>query len=335
MPPQSLTLPTHPSSPGTMSAEDADYLVEEVSTEDDFWKVSSLLSETSVAAGGVDVVLSRDEVRHQEGDEGSVFVITRRHGCGGAVEWSRTDDNRLRSLNSIRERGDPPLTPEEEAEVAALQPRFEAFIAKGTQVDLSFSSYVAWMPYSLVMSVNPGLLSKKGRKALETLATLPICGQAESLNMPAVWKQACVIPVDRVLGIRKVGSLLATKALKIHYTKVLAEATPHFLQGDTADFDVDSVGFVVRSAEGCPLKEGSMVTSLNEGAVENSTLRHLREQGGRVQVDAHPHGTISAIQLLPTSGGFAAMLKAFEDASSPFLKHKKDSSFVVRKRVEQ
>ena len=323
-----------------MAWTDADLIVTSVVTEDNFWRVSELLNEVSVAAAGVDVLSCRDDVR--VGDEaGCVMVITKRRVTAVAADWGRADDNLLRGLKQTRDKGERPLTAEEAEQLAALEPRFAAFVEQGRRVISGDSSAVSvvlcFLPYSLVMSVNPGLLSKRGRKAVEAQATLPICGKAEALALPATWAACSIVPLSVIVGIRKIGNLLITRQLHVHYTTgSFAGLRVAGVLGDEARagaFEVDSTMFVTKAPATVhwALQVGSFICSVNGKACDNpAELRGLLSQaGGAIDVEVFPKEVLRCLTLTVPTGTSPALFKAMEEADSVFGKHPRDPSFLL------
>eukprot|EP01060_Flectonema_neradi_P019042 TRINITY_DN2602_c1_g1_i3.p1 TRINITY_DN2602_c1_g1~~TRINITY_DN2602_c1_g1_i3.p1 ORF type:complete len:565 (+),score=109.29 TRINITY_DN2602_c1_g1_i3:69-1763(+) len=70
-------------------------------------------------------------------------------------------------------------------------------------------AYIVWVPYCLMMTVNPDLLSQKAKASFDSLDGLPIfAGEEEDEILYEgpfrnEWKHACVIPDSKLLVLRK------------------------------------------------------------------------------------------------------------------------------------
>eukprot|EP01062_Namystynia_karyoxenos_P065657 TRINITY_DN5944_c0_g1_i1.p1 TRINITY_DN5944_c0_g1~~TRINITY_DN5944_c0_g1_i1.p1 ORF type:complete len:457 (+),score=163.01 TRINITY_DN5944_c0_g1_i1:88-1371(+) len=202
-----------------------------VRTHRDYWQLSTLLSEQAVATAGVDVIFCQEDV--YDGDDGGcLLALTQRRLP--QLSWSREEDNRLRELRT-RRAAQEELSEAEQAQLAELEPRFEQFESQGVAAmgELEVSVYVGWLPYGLLMALNPGLLSAKGRKAVDTLCALPSGSSpkrgdgrsspsppspdAKSAGLPEVWGKALLVPAARLCALRKGGGLIQNKTITLLY----------------------------------------------------------------------------------------------------------------------
>eukprot|EP01060_Flectonema_neradi_P013866 TRINITY_DN20592_c0_g1_i1.p1 TRINITY_DN20592_c0_g1~~TRINITY_DN20592_c0_g1_i1.p1 ORF type:complete len:316 (+),score=59.46 TRINITY_DN20592_c0_g1_i1:32-979(+) len=293
-----------------------------VSTEE-FWKISSLLSESSVACAGVDVVFTRDECKNGD-DFGCLMIVTQRRV--GTLTWCREEDNLLRMLKDLKERNERPLTEEEQQQYNELSPRFDDFVQQGMKAisDTSFNTYIAWLPYTLLMSINPGLLTKKGRKSVETNSTLPLGNFTNNHSdgteeLPAVWKSAMLVPVSSLIGIKKGKNRLINR--DIHFTYRLMEdvKTCSVL---TSDLQIDAVNCIV-SGEGAEI--GSLVVSL-EGQVPSKTLlEQLKKEATQVTLQTVPARRTTLVLGTATIFSF---FKSLDDLSIKLKKSSADASIL-------
>eukprot|EP00659_Diplonema_papillatum_P009154 gene9154-14197_t len=304
---------------------DAKLLIEGISTVDAFWKISSLLSEAAIAGAGVDVVFSKDDVKpdsaaglaDDEEEDGCFVLITRRR-FGTQLSWSRDEDNTLRALREAREKSNGELADDDRKRLDELEPKFEAFLAEGMRAigNLSYDVHVGWLPYSLLMAVNPGLLSKKGRKTVEMKSTLPLCGMAQADDaLPAGWKHAFLITAASVVGLRKYGTLLSTKGFRLYYTKQPGDQVPVVLSAKRNQFEIDAAGCVVQATEDSPVGIGNIVTMVDSRDPDAEELRSLAKSTQKAEESIEVQVLPSQRSALFLMGSIGAFFKCLEEHS--------------------
>ena len=294
-----------------------------VTSTEEFWKISSLLSESSVACAGVDVVFSRDDCKNGD-DSGCFMIITQRKV--GNLTWCREEDNLLRALKDLKERNERPLTPEEIQQFDDLSPRFDEFVQQGMKAisDTSFNTYIAWLPYTLLMSINPGLLSKKGRKAVEANSTLPLGNFTNSHSdgteeLPTSWKFAMLVPASSLISIKKGKNRLISR--EIHFTYRLTHGFDSFTI-PTQDLELDSVNCVT-TGEG--VIKGDLVLSIDGKPSTKPTLTQAKKESTQVTLDIARAGRTTLVLGTATVFSF---FKALNDLSIKLKKSSEDTSLL-------
>eukprot|EP01059_Diplonema_ambulator_P034138 TRINITY_DN7495_c1_g1_i1.p1 TRINITY_DN7495_c1_g1~~TRINITY_DN7495_c1_g1_i1.p1 ORF type:complete len:330 (+),score=77.63 TRINITY_DN7495_c1_g1_i1:37-990(+) len=306
-------------------AAEGDGLVEVVGIDsvEGFWKVSSLLSEVSVAAQGVDVVLCQDGVKVDD-EEGCMMVITQRL-CGAVVSWCRAEDNLLRMLNEIRAKGERELTEEEQRQYDELEPRFNQFVAQGIKAigNVSTTGYIGWLPYSLIMSINPGLLSKRGRRAIEMNSTMPLSGMGDT-PLPSTWVGSLLLPLCKVHAIRKIGNLLAAKHLQVIYNT--SHTTVHKVRRDVLKY---TSAFVITDPIGTNILPGNIIITVNNSPPSTKAMKAALKANPLELITIEVAHTVLSPLFTFSSGGIPAFIRTISSLDGSALdKHPNDSSFL-------
>eukprot|EP01063_Lacrimia_lanifica_P002707 TRINITY_DN11438_c0_g1_i1.p1 TRINITY_DN11438_c0_g1~~TRINITY_DN11438_c0_g1_i1.p1 ORF type:complete len:382 (+),score=136.00 TRINITY_DN11438_c0_g1_i1:37-1146(+) len=349
--------PAPPTPGGAKPDGAATFLLHGVRGEAAFWRISAILSETAIGGSGVDIVYVKDEVKlpgaAEEDEEGCLLVVSVRSSSDVLKEtpWSRAEDNEMRELQAGAAKGS--LTEAEQARLAALEPRFEEFMAQGLKAmgDMSVTAFVGWLPYTLLMSINPGLLSKKARRTVEALATLPlVTGTASSPTeqpIPAAWRGAFLIPTTHLLGIRCFGNILFTTGLKLYFARQSPPPAVLHEEVDLSHFEVDPslcvTKITVEPRSACPLALGDLLVKLDDkdaGAHYKSIYAAVKTSSsptaaGSPKCATAAAASVCAAEVIPTcqtdqlhlaGGGASGLFKALQQYGITFRKGPKNDN---------